>query len=593
MGVATIFAMPFLVSFIQAVLFLTGASDASELNQHELEQYESLARTPLAINNSGRHSLLASSLFSQYQVESILDYRSRNGDILSQGELAVVDGFTPAVAPYYALFLDFSPSGATLSATHAHGEAVGAIQAKMADDDYSFKWSGKFKTSLHARSGEYSLTAGAKSDWSQPVIKADSLMWKKGYAGAQDFAYGLSYSGNSQLATLVLGHFNARFGQGLGQWSGMVIDSYTTPSSLMRRPSGISPYTGWSPEYAMNGAAMALSLGRWSISSYADIGGLPDIGRKEKLRYGANAAWNHRHGEIGLTLGGDIRTMAASVDFQHSLRGGSVLCAELNYAADSLFMKPVATNPASGSVKAVGGARMALGQVDFGLRGYYSMYEHNLVSAVDWLGGRKRNHRIWSGTSLSYFPRAKGQTPAGAAQLKIQANYSATSGECWSFATRVNIKLRELTHFADTTAKYAKAWAMRKYELRQDIRWDNERFLASLRLNALYGESLALLAALEGGWRAKSFQSFAQLAFFRVDDWDDRLYLYQRDAPGAFNVPAMYGRGYMLSAYMRADLGRYVKLYLRMAWSSYPWARPSDTRKTDTAEARLQLCLNF
>ena len=35
--------------------------------------------------------------------------------------------------------------------------------------------------------------------------------------------------------------------------------------------------------------------------------------------------------------------------------------------------------------------------------------------------------------------------------------------------------------------------------------------------------------------------------FYRIENWDDRIYVYERDAPGTFNVPAYYGKGNNLS----------------------------------------------
>lgn len=658
MGIATFFAMPLLLFFqllfcqmqlpsgddslVAAVLYLCGADDISQVNQNDYAVYEHYAAHRLPVNRYSRAGLLSSGLFSAYQAESILDYRQRNGQILSAAELAVVDGFTPEMVQHLRLFLDFSASGDVTLVTHADGEAVASLQAKMASDDWTFKWAAKARSGIYTPRGDWGLSFGARSDWSQPVIKNDTLMWKQPYAGAGDFAYSVDYNaggstgvgfggGGRWLSRVVLGHFNARLGQGLCQWSGVVIDSYSTPASLMKKPSYVSPYRGWSPESAMYGAATRMDFGRVSIVAFADIGGInyaaigadtsagkgsaaKPVVDTSAMRFGGSVAWNHRNGSVGLNAVGGLAGLDASVDFQQTCRG-VVSYGEAHYhqplwagsGAPASGNGAVSLQP--GSLDAVAGVRGSIGPVDAGLRLGYGPYLHNVNTALAWTAyGRNVTHKLDWGVQGSYASAAKGQTPHGGWQIKSQANYSAVLHERLTFATRVNVKLRGLSSYADSTAKYAAAWPARRYELRQDLKWDNGVWLASLRLNALYGDTLAMLGALETGWRSgtsaasgpapdrpRRISGFAylQAALFRVDDWDDRLYLYQRDAPGSFNVPAIYGRGYMISAYAGATIGRYVKLFLRGSWSSYPWARPTDTRKTNSAEAKLQLTLSF
>ena len=78
---------------------------------------------------------------------------------------------------------------------------------------------------------------------------------------------------------------------------------------------------------------------------------------------------------------------------------------------------------------------------------------------------------------------------------------------------------------------------------------------------------------------------------FRIDNWDDRIYSYERDAPGNFNVPAYYGRGYSLSAVASSKfvLGRTpfrsMKLYFRAGAVGYPFM---DEPKPSRTEVKLQ-----
>ena len=59
--------------FIRAVLYLTGETGMESLGEDEIERYEELERSPLDLNGASRSRLLASGLFSQYQVASLTE----------------------------------------------------------------------------------------------------------------------------------------------------------------------------------------------------------------------------------------------------------------------------------------------------------------------------------------------------------------------------------------------------------------------------------------------------------------------------------------------------------------------------------------
>ena len=79
---------------------------------------------------------------------------------------------------------------------------------------------------------------------------------------------------------------------------------------------------------------------------------------------------------------------------------------------------------------------------------------------------------------------------------------------------------------------------------------------------------------------------------FCVDDWDDRIYVYERDAPGSFNVPAMYGRGVWGSVVMSWKVSRALKVYLRGGYKSYVFM-VEEKKKPGKAELKLHAVLKF
>lgn len=685
----------------RAVLRITGAADVSEIPANDLETFQDLFRRPLRLNEAGRGKLLASGLFSSYQVESLLDWRSRHGDILSATELSVVDGFNVTLAESLALFLSFGAGdgkGGVAGWRHA-GKGLGHAGKGLGDAgkdsvliDVDATAGGGFKVNeghgysqiygkaaveVSGRFGEAGASLATRAPWSRPLGQPEELGWCINYTGSGRLGW---------LTQAVAGCFNARFGQGLLQWSGVSIESFSSPSALMKRPGGIVPYRSWSPSYAMTGVALRMDFGQLSISPYVDFGErlhmFPD-GSRSELRpagFGGNIAWNHSGGQVGASFALEQGSRGCSIDFQQTIRGvvlygeGCIRDSEPSGEGSLKDSEP----SGGGSLKesepsALLGVSTGTLPANIGLRTAWSPYEHNITLATGY-DSDDRQHSLDAGASASYFPKAKGHTPRGAAQLKARADYAFTPAGQWSCATRANVKLRALTRYSDPAAPYASSWPVARYELRQDVKWTSGGWLASLRLDGVLGgvagsagaealpggaagagyvgvgaagawavgagsvgaealpgetadseslmERIAVLGYLELGYDGTkvttesasgndghaskengvrsgvapnrvSFAAFLQCGAFFIDDWDNRIYVYMRDAPGGYSVPAMYGRGWWLSAYSKVKFGQRYTLYFRVLYTSYPWARPTDTHKRDALEARLQLNYKF
>jgi hypothetical protein len=78
-----------------------------------------------------------------------------------------------------------------------------------------------------------------------------------------------------------------------------------------------------------------------------------------------------------------------------------------------------------------------------------------------------------------------------------------------------------------------------------------------------------LLSYLEGGYKNETLSSYLRFSAFNIPEWADRIYSYERDAPGTFSVPAYSGKGISASlvAGYKLRLGRVtLKANLRGAY---------------------------
>jgi hypothetical protein len=107
-----------------------------------------------------------------------------------------------------------------------------------------------------------------------------------------------------------------------------------------------------------------------------------------------------------------------------------------------------------------------------------------------------------------------------------------------------------------------------------------------MRTNLENCVSTSFLLYAEGTVKRRSVKFSLRSGVFLADSWDDRIYVYERDLPGSFNVPAFYGRGYWLSLTGNWKFSRWGKVYLRGSLTRYPLM---EKKKPGKAELKLML----
>ena len=128
-------------------------------------------------------------------------------------------------------------------------------------------------------------------------------------------------------------------------------------------------------------------------------------------------------------------------------------------------------------------------------------------------------------------------------------------------------------------------------DVRADIQSQFGDFRVNVRLNALKCRGWGWLTYLEGGYEAGSVVLWARQGFFHIDDWNDRIYAYERGAPGGFRVPAYYGRGLWTAITASVRFRQVGRLYFRAAYTGYPF--PQVKEKPGKAELELQYVYDF
>ena len=547
---------------VEFILSLLGVTDPEEIDSYEYERLYDLLEHPLKINQASQSALLSSGLFSRYQVASFLDYTSRNGEVLSYMELAAVDGFTEKfvdlIKPFVSLYSIGLPGHTEKQQRSVQNDLAvkGALKSGIPGDN---DWSYGIKYRLKVGNSVSAVTAVSKS------YGADN-------ASPDAFTGSVLLEAHKYRGRLLIGDYNARFGQGLALWNGSMINSLTSPSAFMKKASGLSQSWSYTGSSALTGVAGDIGFGQFAVSAFVDMPGLKDIEAKPYdvvLRPGFNVAWQSRFGQLSLThimqAEKVIPEMKTAVDAAYCIRGVNVY-------------GEVAYNWVDRQCQILSGTdfRVCEGLRTASLLRFFAdeLYGLAVSGAYD-----VKDHKGTFSIDTEYYPVPKAKDVDVSLQCKGQFNWEWQIYDCMAVKVRLSERLR--------------TWGLKtRTDIRTDFCYARNFISATARFNVLRCRGTAFVNYLEGGYKTEDLSIYARQGFFVVDNWDDRIYVYERDAPGSFNVPAMYGRGLWTSLVMAWRFAPVGRLYARASYTSYPFMA-EEKKKPGKAELKLQFVFRF
>ncbi len=529
----------------EAAASICGASSVEEMDESEMERFCALHEKPLNINSATRSRLCGSGLFNTFQANSICEYRRKSGDILSITELGLLPGFRPEYAELLRYFITVESTGAPGQKEEFTTSQNLTLRAGIRHDS---------GTGL-AAGVKYSMELGQRAEfkWASRTTYDDSSFGPGTLSAA--------YYGRRTLSKAVAGDFSARFGQGLTQWSGFSLSGYSTIASFRRNGTGLAPTGSFAS--SLKGLGAELDFGKVTMSTAAGWEGRSFVSILNLNR-------TCKSSSIGITATYGGNGIKAGADWKAGVRNLSIFGEVSN-----LFTESAAFNPAviAGMVWIPEyGTKLAL------LGRYYAP-----GFKKDYSGMAIGFSSKWLETIIDCSYRSD----TGAPQYKMLAKSSRQFGRALTVVPSARLSMRYRPEEATP--------------LRTDIRTDLSTKYGNLSLNARYNilwhKGRAWLWYVEPGYTSgDSINIFARFTLFCVNNWDDRIYCYERDAPGSFNVPAYYGRGYAASAVcavkLKTECRKRIKhaIHLRTSWISYPW----NTKEKDSRlEAKVQYSIYF
>ena len=559
------------------IMRLLGAESPEDVDEEVVERLADYLRSPLKINQSSLSKLMDSGLMDRYRAISLVDYRSRHGDILSISELSYVDGFGEflayALEPFISLDTHMTPG-----ARKRDRDQIGI--------DISYKGGGKY-------SGTTEWMSGLKSriEYGEKLTASFALTSPYGRFSPDDFNYsaGVLLNFPSLKSRLLLGDFNARFGQGLAIWNGLSLGSLSSPSAFMKNPTGLSSASSFTGNHAFTGIGVETILGSFVISGSVSLPDLKYDGKQFRVFPVLNLSRYGRYGHVAVTHAallsiGSVRLgHISSLDTRWCINGIDVFgeCA-FDWVNETAAAIAGTIVPAGESVRLAA----VLRYYPASFKSEYSSAMYSVSSATNEYSmsvsselNIMKKHRLVLTADAAHLPSAKKGDRGGSMQFKGLLTWEGNILDWLTLKARVAERYRTWGEPLRTDA-------------RVDILSEMGDYRVNLRLNALSCSDVGLLSYLEGGYVRNHISVWLRQGFFKIDDWDDRIYVYERSAPGSFKVPAYYGRGLWSALMFSTRVSRLCRLYLRTSYTAYPFM-PAQKRKPGKAELELYSVFSF
>ena len=412
----------------------------------------------------------------------------------------------------------------SLESARRPGEAV--------RDTLTFRHSALFRATLKDVGAKYRLTAGN--------LEAAGA-WKE----QSGTFYGLYRLPKGKI---LIGDYNVRYGQGLAFWSAFQLAGLSTLDAFSKRANGVTP--SWS----FNGAGTYRGLawdytgrhGQWAL--FAALDGT----------VGAHAGWLARNGQFGVT----VTPTRVSLDGKYGFRG-------VDFFGEAAWGGKTPAGLA-GSLFPLGEHWKGAVQVR-AVPSAYSGKKNGEYGVATGVAFRSDSRNVNASLTMDAALLPKPATDTGRKQVKSTGLLSWTVSENWLLESRLVYRWR---NYEDSRA-----------DIRTDATWTRSVWTVKGRLNGVHDGGFGLLGYLEGGWKPPGGLAWIRLSAYSTAGWQSRIYVYERDAPGNFTVPAYYGTGFSAMAYAgwkKRFRKTTFKLYLR---GSYRWQK----EKPGQAGLKLQL----
>ena len=615
----------------RALLIIEAMIENSETSDDLNDLYEQVQfyiKHPININTSDLDELYKIPCISPIKIQSIIEHRTLYGPIKNKYELQTIDGFSFIDIDFLSLFVLFESTIPSLKSVFkpespSHTISTQTYRTTQKSEGYLYPNSNpnKYQGSPYRLVLRVNARINSKISYGINSEKDAGERLKNGFVSAYFQAQNIG-----KLKHLIIGDYQAHFGQGLTFGTGLAFGKSNNITSSLRVQNGFRVSRSFNENLLLRGAAA-----RFSISQKTEINlftsnqkidarisdqqtfesllvtGLyrnpNELSNKNSLKasiYGLNINTQFKSSKFGFTA---VHSSFNKPPSNSELRPYELLSynhdKSINIGVDyrttiknGLAFGEFSTNHKSGKISSVNGIVLALDK-KMNLSALYRHYQENHASLYTNAFGEnsrnsnekglflglelnpQKNHSINAYADYYQFDWLKFQTSAPSNGRDYMIEYHFTKRKKYQYSIRLKQENQQKNQNDNSPISRI---IMHK---RQSIRFHLESNLS---------DNITLRNRIEQVWYNienqapqkgliiyqdircqvnKSINITARYQYFSTSDYNSRIYVFENDLPYTYNVLAFQNTGTRVYLLTKIKLNSYSQIWFKFAQTYY------------------------
>lgn len=611
-----------------------------DVNYEDL--YENLAQlysNQADLNSVTEEQLRSIFILNEFQIQSFLNYRTEAGPFLSVYELQSIDGFTQDIFQRLLPFITVADGTKSFNMNllkrilNEQNNYLILRYDRTLEDKKGYQEttppSGKYAGSPDRiytrfqtrRTGDFSLGFTAEKDAGEQIIWSPA---RKQY-GADFFSFHAQVMNKGKIKNLIVGDYQAQFGQGLVLGSAFGIGKNSEAVTTVRRGNlGFLPYTSVYEARYLRGAAISYSLSKrmtmnGMFSSRWRDGSIQRDTTEESSELISSLQLTGLHrtpSEIANRSIVQEKNLAGVINYKFKTLDAGLL---LHYTQFNIPLNPAqnlynqfyfqgtentnagfflnyswknfaffsevghSINRGTGAIAGIIGSITSSLDVSLLYRKYnrdfYSFYCNALAENTNpqneigmywgWKYVFNKKYSFSGYFDLFRFPwlRYRSYVPSEGSEWLLRFNYKPSKTISMFVQAREETKVRNNStdsnlYLTDPGTK-RNYWINADYQITPQVTFKTRAQFSTYSFNGSTTHGVVLLQDIT--WSSGKFSVSGRYALFDTDDYDNRLYIYEKDVWLAFSFPAYYGVGIRNYLLLQYSISKKVDLWLRWA----------------------------
>ncbi|MDY0200510.1 MAG: helix-hairpin-helix domain-containing protein [Bacteroidales bacterium] len=596
------------------------------------------AENPINLNTATSEELEKLIFLSDFQVNALIDYRKKNGVFKTIYELQMVVGFDFSDINRLLPFVRIAEGEVTTKRrplfkygknelfvrTHSLIENQAGFMPAPSSNPSATRYAGN-KMGLYSRY-TYSTRGGFQFGLVSEKDPGEEFFRESNPYGFDHYSAHIQVSNIGVLKNLVIGDFNADFGQGLALWTSASFGKSPDPLGVRKRAKGIFRSSSTNENRFLRGVGASVALGKFQLSAFGSykkidanltdsiVDGLPqytslptsglhrtpsEIANKKSLSEfvtGGNVSVSLNKLKAGIT--GSLVNLGGTFDmpnqpyryFEPPLKNRVNIGVDATYGiGNHLLFGEIANTAGYGSGIVSGALLKAHQQVHLSVIGRYYEKDFSTYYSEAFADGSSSSNESGVMVGFKILPYRNWQmngyvdafqsdwlkfginSPSHGRDYLLETVYSPRSR--LSFTVRYRLKQKDKNQTADDeqinpVVSYTKQ-AIRfhlSYNPSSEI-WLKSRIEVSGYSEENRPNEYGAMFYQDISYRPKKVPIVltARLAIFDTKSWNTRIYAYENDVLYYFSIPAYYSQGtraYILAKY---SVGQNIDIWLRFS----------------------------